>query len=171
MKLNANKGGPPLPQSANIFSNISTLFSGLSHENKIIQLEKFLKDISEIEGMNNSAAYKNFFEIDQILNKYRDNKNSNITKENLNKTKQINDDKNSTNANSNKNNNTKSSFNAYNNTGGYSSNISNDASNLNKGHKRIVGNKLSEFNNDFFDSKVINNKETKNVKYQIKKIN
>ena len=54
LKLNANKGGPPLPQSANIFSNISTLFSGLSHENKIIQLENFLKDVSVMEGINKS---------------------------------------------------------------------------------------------------------------------
>ena len=170
LKLNGNKGGPQLPPSANIFSNIGTLFSGLSHENKIIQLEKFLKDISEIEGMNNSAAYKNFFEIDQILNEYRDSRNSNINKESLNKTKKINDDKNSTNAFTNKNSNTRSSVNTYNNTGGNSSNLSKEIPNSNKGHKRIVGNKVSEFNNDYYESKAITNKEAKNVKYQINKI-
>ena len=126
IKLNVNQGGPKLPKSANIFSNIGALFSGLSHENKIIQLERFLKDITEIVGINNSIAYKNFFEIEQIINQYkssRNNKNININNETQNKFKHnFIDDKIVIKSYPNKNSNTNYSYHAYNNGGGYSSN-------------------------------------------------
>ena len=35
-----------MPESSNIFNNITILFYGLSHENKILQLENFLKDLT-----------------------------------------------------------------------------------------------------------------------------
>ena len=121
-----SKGGPKLPQSANIFSNIGTLFSGLSHENKIIQLERFLKDITEIVGINNSIAYKNFFEIGQIINENRssrNNKNININNEIPNKGKHnLIDDGIVIKSYPYKNSNTNYTYHAYNNGGGYSSN-------------------------------------------------
>ena len=123
IKLNANQGGPELPQSANIFSNIGSLFSGLSHENKIIQLEKFLKDITETDGINNSTAYKNFFLMDQIINEYKGRNSKNKKNENQNKDKQSYiDNKIVIKTYSNKNSTTNSAYHVYNNTGGYTSN-------------------------------------------------
>ena len=56
-----------MPKSSNIFSNITALFSGLSHENKIIQLEKYLKDLTETPEINNSKQLF-FFETPEINN-------------------------------------------------------------------------------------------------------
>ena len=149
IKLNADQEGYKLPQSANIFSNIGILFSGLSHENKIIQLEKFLKDITEIESINNSIAYKNFFEIGQIINEYkgsRNNKNIKTNNENQNKSKpNFIDDKIVIKTYSKKNSNTSCNYHVYNNTGEYSSNnvdnkydkIPKDLSSF-KGNKKIT---------------------------------
>ena len=55
-----------LPKSSNIFSNITALFSGLSHENKIIQLEKFLKDLTEMPELNNSKHLYFFLELNHL---------------------------------------------------------------------------------------------------------
>ena len=56
-----------LPESSNIFSNITAMFSGLSHENKIIQLEKFLKDLSETNVINTSKPFRKFLEFEQYI--------------------------------------------------------------------------------------------------------
>ena len=146
IKLNANQGGPELPQSANIFSNIGSLFSGLSHENKIIQLEKFLKDITETDGINNSTAYKNFFLMDQIINEYKGRNSKNKKNENQNKDKQSYiDNKIVIKTYSNKNSTTNSAYHVYNNTGGYTSNnIDNKFNKIQKdifsykGNKKII---------------------------------
>ena len=70
--------GIAIPNSANIFSNIGTVFSGLSHDNKILNLEKFLKDISSNEEINNTSLYRNFFETQNLYNEYKiSRKNSN----------------------------------------------------------------------------------------------
>ena len=55
-----------LPKSSNIFSNITALFSGLSHENKIIQLEKYLKDLTETPEINNSKQLIFFLELNHL---------------------------------------------------------------------------------------------------------
>ena len=55
-----------LPQSSNIFSNITALFSGLSHEKKIIQLEKYLKDLTEMPEINNSKQLYFFLELNHL---------------------------------------------------------------------------------------------------------
>ena len=57
-----------LPESSNIFSNITALFSGLSHENKIYQLEKFLKDLTDTEGIFNSKYLFWFLELNHLTN-------------------------------------------------------------------------------------------------------
>ena len=56
-----------MPESSNIFNNITALFSGLSHENKILQLEKFLKDLTETDGINNSKHLYCFLELNNII--------------------------------------------------------------------------------------------------------
>ena len=55
-----------MPKSSNIFSNITALFSGLSHENKIIQLEKYLKDLTETPEINNSKQLIFFLELNHL---------------------------------------------------------------------------------------------------------
>ena len=56
-----------MPESSNIFNNITALFSGLSHENKILQLEKFLKDLTETDGINNSKHLYCFLELNNLI--------------------------------------------------------------------------------------------------------
>ena len=55
-----------LPESSNIFSNITAMFSGLSHENKIIQLEKYLKDLTEVPEISNSKQLYFFLELNHL---------------------------------------------------------------------------------------------------------
>ena len=66
---NLYKGtGIQMPQSANIFVNFgnNSQFSSF-HENKIIQLEKFLKDLSEINMINTSKPFRKFLEFEQYV--------------------------------------------------------------------------------------------------------
>ena len=76
LRMMANQTGEQLPQSANIFNNIGVIFSNLSHENKIIQLEKFLKDVSEMEGINKIQLFHNFFETDQLFKQNNGTRNN-----------------------------------------------------------------------------------------------
>ena len=55
-----------LPESSNIFRNITSMFSGLSHENKIIQLEKYLKDLTEVPEISNSKQLYFFLELNHL---------------------------------------------------------------------------------------------------------
>ena len=59
------KGNIQMPQSANIFINFGGTFNGSFHENKIQQLEKFIKDLSEIQVICNSKIFKKFIEFEQ----------------------------------------------------------------------------------------------------------
>ena len=65
---NMFRGVVQLPTSANIFINIgnNNQFSSF-HENKIIQLEKFLKDLSEINNINTSKPFRKFMEFEQYV--------------------------------------------------------------------------------------------------------
>ena len=54
-----------MPQSSNIFINFSGGFNGSFHENKIHQLERFIKDLSEIKVISNSKIFKKFLEFNQ----------------------------------------------------------------------------------------------------------
>ena len=71
-----------LPESSNIFNNITALFSGLSHEEKIFQLEKFLKDLTNTEGIFNSKYLFWFLELNHIINDNDNNTNTNDGKNN-----------------------------------------------------------------------------------------
>jgi hypothetical protein len=42
------------------------MFSGLSHENKIIQLEKYLKDLTEVSEISNSKQLYFFLELNHL---------------------------------------------------------------------------------------------------------
>ena len=62
------------------FNNITALFSGLSHENKILQLEKFLKDLTETQGISNSKHLYCFLELNNLIDENNNiiiNNNSN----------------------------------------------------------------------------------------------
>ena len=65
---NMFRGVVQLPTSANIFINFgnNNQFSSF-HENKIIQLEKFLKDLSEINNINTSKPFRKFLEFEQYV--------------------------------------------------------------------------------------------------------
>ena len=62
------KGVAHMPSSANIFINFGNNNNlGSFHENKIFQLEKFLKDLSEINILNTSKQFRNFLEFEQYV--------------------------------------------------------------------------------------------------------
>ena len=167
------KEGITIPESSNIFSNIGTVFSGLSHEKKILNLEKFLKDISLNDEINSTPLYRNFFETENLYNELRikrknshlNDSNNNLIKNNTNiNTKKIN----STNSFSHQNNQKRNSS--------YSNNIENKLEKMvreikaNNAYKKIpINNK--EFNIKYFDPKTINNKTLKELKFSIGKIN
>ena len=54
-----------MPLSANIFINFGNNSSGSFYQNKIVQLEKFLKEIAEIEEINSSKTFRKFLELEQ----------------------------------------------------------------------------------------------------------
>ena len=62
---NMFKGNIKMPKSANIFVDFGGSFNGSFHENKIQQLEKFIKDISEIKIIYESKVFKKFLEFNQ----------------------------------------------------------------------------------------------------------
>ncbi len=65
---NMFKGVIQMPPSANIFINFGNNNSfGSFHENKILQLEKFLKDLSEINNLNTSKPFRKFLEFEQYV--------------------------------------------------------------------------------------------------------
>ena len=62
-----------MPPSANIFINFGNNNNfGTFHENKIIQLEKFLKDLSEINILNTSKPFRKFLEFEQYVDEEND---------------------------------------------------------------------------------------------------
>jgi hypothetical protein len=65
---NMFKGVIQMPKSSNIFINFGNNNSLVSfHENKIFQLEKFLKDLSEINTINTSKPFRKFLEFEQYV--------------------------------------------------------------------------------------------------------
>ena len=70
---NLFKGVIQMPASANIFINFGNNNNfGSFHENKIIQLEKFLKDLSEINILNTSKPFRKFLEFEQYVDEEND---------------------------------------------------------------------------------------------------
>ena len=66
------KGVIHMPTSSNIFVNFGGNFNGSFHENKIQQLEKFIKDLAEINVVNSSKIFKKFLEFDQNFDEEND---------------------------------------------------------------------------------------------------
>ena len=70
---NLFKGVVQMPPSAHIFINFGNNNNfGSFHENKIIQLEKFLKDLSEINILNTSKPFRKFLEFEQYVDEYNE---------------------------------------------------------------------------------------------------
>ena len=61
-----------MPLSSNIFINFGGNFNGSFYQNKIQQLEKFLKEIAEIEEINSSKIFRKFLELDQNFDEEND---------------------------------------------------------------------------------------------------
>ena len=61
-----------MPMSANIFINFGNNITGSFYQNKIVQLEKFLKEIAEIEEINSSKAFRKFLELEQNFDEEND---------------------------------------------------------------------------------------------------
>ena len=168
--------GISIPESANIFSNIGTVFSGLSHENKIINLEKFLKDISMNDEINSTSLYRNFFETEHLYNDFK------ITRKNSRSDNPINN-KNNGNVYSNDINFKKINDNSrlgHQNKKISSSSFSNNIENklermvqeikASKAYKKIpIGNK--EFNLNYFEPKTMNNTTFERLKFSTRKNN
>ena len=66
------KNNITMPLSANIFINFGNNIPGSFHQNKIQQLEKFLKEISEIEEINSSKTFRKFLELEQNFDEEND---------------------------------------------------------------------------------------------------
>ena len=102
---NLYRGVVQMPSSANIFVNFGNNNPvGSFHENKIIQLEKFLKDLSEINVLNTSKPFRKFLEFEQYVDEENEiivnvnpsilrNNNSNELNDGNNKSIENNDDK------------------------------------------------------------------------------
>ena len=178
--------GITIPRSANIFSNIGTVFSGLSHEDKILNLERFLKDISFNENISNTSLYRNFFETERISNEIRiSRKNSysnNLYNDTQNKTLQnlFNDNNRNNKIYSKKLSNTSclSHQNNQTNNSSYSNNIENKLEKMvqeikaSKASKRIPrSNNNYNYNINYFQPKTLNNKTFKTIKFSNKTIN
>ena len=71
------KGSVNMPQSSNIFININEMTNGNFHENKIYHLEKFIKDLAELEGVNTSKPFRKFLEFDNNFDDENDGFNNN----------------------------------------------------------------------------------------------
>ena len=178
--------GITIPRSANIFSNIGTVFSGLSHEDKILNLERFLKDISFNENISNTSLYRNFFETERISNEIRiSRKNSysnNLYNDTKNKTLQnlFNDNNRNNKIYSKKLSNTSclSHQNNQTNNSSYSNNIENKLEKMvqeikaSKASKKIPrSNNNYNYNINYFQPKTLNNKTFKTIKFSNKTIN
>ena len=62
------RGVVDMPTSSNIFVNINGVGKSSSfHENKLIQLEKFIKDLSQIEAINKSKPFRKFLEFEHFV--------------------------------------------------------------------------------------------------------
>ena len=59
------KNSITMPSSANIFTDFGSNKSGSFYQNKIIHMEKFLKEIAEIEEINSSKTFRKFLELEQ----------------------------------------------------------------------------------------------------------
>ena len=66
------KGVIHMPVSANIFVNFGGNFNGSFHENKIQQLERFIKDLAEIDIVSSSKVFRKFLEFDQYFDEEND---------------------------------------------------------------------------------------------------
>jgi hypothetical protein len=55
-----------LPNGGNLFININEMKQNAFHENKLEQLDKYISDLLNIEGVKTSLPFRNFFELDEV---------------------------------------------------------------------------------------------------------
>ena len=58
-----------LPNGGNLFLNINEMKQNTFHENKLEQLDKYVSDLLNIDGVINSKPFRNFFELDETHEK------------------------------------------------------------------------------------------------------
>ena len=80
---NLFKGAIQMPASSNIFVNFGGNFNGSFHKNKKQQLERFIKDLSEIEAVNSSKIFRKFLEFDQNFDEENDMILKNMNKQKM----------------------------------------------------------------------------------------
>ena len=54
-----------LPNGGNLFININEMKQNAFHENKLEQLDKYISDLLNVEGVKTSLPFRNFFELDE----------------------------------------------------------------------------------------------------------
>ena len=54
-----------LPNGGNLFININEMKQNSFHENKLEQLDKYVADLINVEGVINSLPFINFFELNE----------------------------------------------------------------------------------------------------------
>ena len=54
-----------LPNGGNLFININEMKQNAFHENKLEQLDKYISDLLNLEGVKTSLPFRNFFELDE----------------------------------------------------------------------------------------------------------
>ena len=54
-----------LPNGGNLFININDMKQNTFHENKLEQLDKYVSDLLNIDGVINSLPFRSFFELDE----------------------------------------------------------------------------------------------------------
>ena len=69
---NMLKNSTTMPTSANIFTDFGNNKSGSFYQNKIMHMEKFLKEIAEIEEINSSKTFRKFLELEQNFDEEND---------------------------------------------------------------------------------------------------
>ena len=55
-----------LPNGGNLFININEMKQNAFHENKLEQLDKYISDLLNVEGVKTSLPFRNFFELDEV---------------------------------------------------------------------------------------------------------
>ena len=142
-----------LPESSKIFLNFNEKnFSNNFHENKIIQLEKFIKDLSQIDEINNSKVFLRFieFENNYFIDDEEINNNNYNYNNNTNYMENYNNNSNYNYINENYNNNNNNNNFNYD----YNNNYNNDYNNYENNYE----NKISEnYNNDNSNNLLISN--------------
>jgi hypothetical protein len=76
-----------LPNGGNLFININEMKQNAFHENKLEQLDKYISDLLNLEGVITSLPFRNFFELDEAHEQKLSDNNSGKYRTSLEKKK------------------------------------------------------------------------------------